>query len=229
MGLRSGLIVGFSIPVSFLFSLIFIHQLGYTFNFMVMFGMLLGLGMLIDGAIVVTEYADRKMTEGFDRRGAYSLAAKRMFWPVVASTATTLAAFLPLMFWPGIAGKFMRYLPVTVFTVLSGSLLYALVFGPVLGSIFGKAGTRDKTATDTLKQLEEGDPTKLNNLTGLYARFVSITSRYAVVTLSVIFTMLISIFWAYGKYGQGMIFFSDADPKFAQITVRARGERGWEC
>ena len=223
MGLRSGLIVGLSIPVSFLFSLIFIYLLGYTFNFMVMFGMLLGLGMLIDGAIVVTEYADRKMTEGFDRRGAYSLAAKRMFWPVVASTATTLAAFLPLMFWPGIAGKFMHYLPVTVFTVLSGSLLYALVFGPVLGSIFGKAGARDKTAIDTLKQLEEGDPTKLNNLTGWYARLLSISSRYAVVTLSIILTILISIFWAYGKYGQGMIFFSDADPKFAQITVRARG------
>lgn len=223
MGLRSGIIVGISIPVSFLFSLIFVYLLGYTFNFMVMFGMLLGLGMLIDGAIVVTEYADRKMTEGFDRRGAYSLAAKRMFWPVVASTATTLAAFLPLMFWPGIAGKFMRYLPVTVFTVLSGSLLYALVFGPVLGSIFGKPGTRDKKATDTLKQLEEGDPTKLNNLTGMYARLLSYTSRYAVVTLSVIFAMLLTIFWAYGKYGQGMIFFSDADPKFAQIIVRARG------
>ena len=89
---------------------------------MVMFGMLLGLGMLIDGAIVVTEYADRKMIEGYNRRGAYILAAKRMFWPVTASTATTLAAFLPLMFWPGMSGKFMQYLPVTVFTVLSGSL-----------------------------------------------------------------------------------------------------------
>ena len=223
MGFRSGLIVGISIPVSFLFSLIFVYLLGYTFNFMVMFGMLLGLGMLIDGAIVVTEYADRKMTEGFDRRGAYSLAAKRMFWPVVASTATTLAAFLPLMFWPGIAGKFMRYLPVTVFTVLSGSLFYALVFGPVLGSIFGKTSTRDQAAANTLKQLEEGDPTKLNNLTGWYAKLLALSSRYAVVTLSIIFAILATTFWAYGKYGQGMIFFSDADPKFAQITVRARG------
>ena len=78
MGIRSGLIVGMAIPVSFLFSLIFIYLLGYTFNFMVMFGMLLALGMLIDGAIVVTEYADRKMTEGFDRQSAYAMAAKRM-------------------------------------------------------------------------------------------------------------------------------------------------------
>ena len=76
MGIRSGLIVGFGIPASFLFSLIFIYLLGYSFNFMVMFGMLLGLGMLIDGAIVVTEYADRKMIEGYNGRDAYLAAAK---------------------------------------------------------------------------------------------------------------------------------------------------------
>ena len=223
MGLRSGIIVGIGIPVSFLFSLIFIYLLGYTFNFMVMFGMLLGLGMLIDGAIVVTEYADRKMTEGFERRAAYSLAAKRMFWPVTASIATTLAAFLPLMFWPGVPGKFMRYLPVTVFTVLSGSLLYALVFGPMLGALFGKAGAKDDAAMETLKQLEDGDPTKLKSLTGLYARLLSYASRYALVTISLVVATLVTTFWAYGKYGQGIIFFSDSDPKFAIATVRARG------
>jgi multidrug efflux pump len=223
MGLRSGIIVGIGIPVSFLFSLIFIYLLGYTFNFMVMFGMLLGLGMLIDGAIVVTEYADRKMTEGFEPRAAYSLAAKRMFWPVTASVATTLAAFLPLMFWPGIPGKFMRYLPVTVFTVLSGSLLYALVFGPMLGALFGKAGARDDAAMETLKQLEDGDPTKLKSITGLYARLLSYASRYALVTISLVLVTLVTTFWAYGKYGQGVIFFSDSDPKFAIATVRARG------
>ncbi len=223
MGLRSGIIVGIGIPVSFLFSLIFIYLLGYTFNFMVMFGMLLGLGMLIDGAIVVTEYADRKMTEGFESRAAYALAAKRMFWPVTASIATTLAAFLPLMFWPGIPGKFMRYLPVTVFTVLSGSLLYALVFGPMLGALFGKAGAKDDAAIETLKQLEDGDPTKLNSITGLYARLLSYASRYALVTISLVLMTLVTTFWAYGKYGQGVIFFSDSDPKFAIATVRARG------
>ena len=84
MGFRSGVIVGMGIPVSFLFSLIILAYIGFTFNFMVMFGMLLALGMLIDGAIVVTEYADRKMTEGLPRQQAYSIAAKRMFWPVVA-------------------------------------------------------------------------------------------------------------------------------------------------
>lgn len=223
MGLRSGIIVGIGIPVSFLFSLIFVFLLGYTFNFMVMFGMLLGLGMLIDGAIVVTEYADRKMTEGFDRRAAYAMAAKRMFWPVVASVATTLAAFLPLMFWPGVAGKFMRYLPVTVFTVLIGSLVYALLFGPVLGALFGKPGARDPKAVATLKELEDGDPTRLGGFTGAYARVLARASRYAFVTVGLVLTMLAATFWAYAEYGRGIVFFNDAEPKFAEIAVRARG------
>jgi multidrug efflux pump len=223
MGFRSGIIVGLGIPVSFLFALIFIYLLGYTFNFMVMFGMLLGLGMLIDGAIVVTEYADRKMTEGFERQSAYAMAAKRMFWPVTASIATTLAAFLPLMFWPGIAGKFMRYLPVTVFTVLIGSLVYALLFGPVLGALFGKAGTKDAKAIATLRQLEDGDPTTLRSVTGMYARLLAFSTRYAFVTLAVVLGVLVTTFWAYGEYGRGMTFFSDADPKFAEVSVYARG------
>ncbi|MDP6376280.1 MAG: efflux RND transporter permease subunit [Pseudomonadales bacterium] len=223
MGFRSGVIVGLSIPISFLFSLIFIYLLGYTFNFMVMFGMLLGLGMLIDGAIVVTEYADRKMTEGFDSRSAYALAAKRMFWPVTASIATTLAAFLPLMFWPGISGKFMRFLPVTVFTVLSGSLLYALVFGPTLGSIFGRAGSRDDKAMNTLKQLEDGDPTQLSSITGVYARILEFCARYSALTLAITLMVLFTTFWAYANYGKGMTYFTDSEPMFAQVTVRARG------
>ena len=223
MGFRSGLIVGLGIPVSFLFSLIFIYLAGYTFNFMVMFGMLLGLGMLIDGAIVVTEYADRKMTEGFQPRSAFALAAKRMFWPVTASIATTLAAFLPLIFWPGISGKFMRYLPVTVCTVLAGSLLYALAFGPVLGARFGRAGARDARAAANLRQLEKGDPTQLQSLTGRYARLLSFATRHAWATLGLTLALVLGVFWAYSQLGSGFIFFTDAENRFASVTVRARG------
>ena len=223
MGFRSGIIVGASIPVAFLFALIFIHQLGYTFNFMVMFGMLLGLGMLIDGAIVVTEYADRKLVEGFDRRDAYTLAVDRMFWPVTASVATTLAAFLPLIFWPGVAGKFMRYLPVTVFAVLSGSLLYALVFGPTIGSLVGRASRRNQRAVADLKQLESGDPTQLAGVTGAYARLLTLASRYAVVTMAITILTLIISFGLFYARGTGMTFFTENDPTFAHINVRARG------
>ena len=223
VGLRSGLIVGAAIPVSFLFALIFIWMLGYTFNFMVAFGMLLGLGMLIDGAIVITEYADRKMAEGLDPRRAYADSAKRMFWPVTASVATTLAAFLPLLFWPGVAGKFMRYLPVTVFFVLTGSLLYALVFGPTIGALFGKPSARDERSRRTLIQLEEGDPLRLPGFTGLYARMVAFTSRHAGVTLLATVLILVGSFYSYGQFGRGMTFFSDTDPSFARVSVRARG------
>ena len=153
MGFRSGLVVGLGIPFSLLFSVTIIYLLGYTFNFMVMFGMLLALGMLIDGGIVVTEYANRMMSEGMDHRRAYVEAVNRMFWPVTASTATTLAAFLPMLFWPGVSGQFMGYLPVTVFTVLIGSLLYALLFGPVLGTLFGKPSMHDAQMLETQRIL----------------------------------------------------------------------------
>ena len=223
IGLRSGLIVGAAIPVSFLFALIFVWVLGYSFNFMVMFGMLLGLGMLIDGAIVVTEYADRKMAEGLPPREAYANAASRMFWPVAASVATTLAAFLPLIFWPGVAGKFMRYLPITVFFVLTGSLLYALVFGPTIGSLIGKASARDERLRRTLRQLEDGDPTELRGFTGTYARLIRRTCRHAGFTVLATVAILAVTFFAYSQFGRGMSFFSDSDPAYAQVSVRARG------
>ena len=223
MGFRNGVIVGLAIPSSFLFALIFVYLVGYSFNFMVMFGMILGLGMLIDGAIVVTEYADRKMIEGHEKQEAYILAANRMFWPVTASIATTLAAFLPLMFWPGISGQFMRYLPVTVFMVLSGSLLYALIFGPTIGSIIGKAGEQNDESKRQLKSLEHGDPRELRTVTGFYARALSFTARHSVSTLLVTLAMVTSVFWAYGEYGKGMIFFSDTDVRMLRLEVKARG------
>ena len=223
IGLRSGLIVGAAIPVSFLFALVFVWALGYTFNFMVAFGMLLGLGMLIDGAIVITEYADRKMAGGMDPRTAYANAAKRMFWPVTASVATTLAAFLPLIFWPGVAGKFMRYLPVTVFFVLTGSLLYALLFGPTIGALVGKPSVRDDRTRRTLIQLEEGDPRELSGVTGWYVRLLTATCRNPGITLLATALVLAGSFWAYQQFGRGMTFFSDSDPSFARVVVRARG------
>jgi multidrug efflux pump len=223
MGFRSGVIVGLGIPVSLLFSVTIVYLLGFTFNFMVMFGMLLGLGMLIDGAIVVTEYADRKMSDGMNHRQAYSQAVRRMFWPVVASTATTLAAFSPLMFWPGVSGQFMRYLPITVFTVLLGSLLYALLFGPVLGTLFGRPSGHSKKDVEMSHLLEQGDPTQLPTVTGRYARFLEKVCGNSIGTLGIIFFALFTIFWAYGKFGVGTIFFSNAEAQYFQVSVLARG------
>lgn len=223
MGFRSGLVVGLGIPFSLLFSVTIIYLLGYTFNFMVMFGMLLALGMLIDGGIVVTEYANRLMSEGMDHKEAYTSAVQRMFWPVTASTATTLAAFLPMLFWPGVSGQFMGYLPITVFTVLIGSLFYALLFGPVLGTLFGKPSMHSTEALDAQRVLETGDPTQLQTLTGRFARFMTAVCYRPVLTMTIVFGILTGVFWAYGKYGSGTIFFSDADPQFIQVSVLGRG------
>lgn len=138
LGLRSALLVGLAIPTSFMIGFLILGGMGYTVSNMVMFGLVLTVGMLVDGAIVMTEYADRKISEGMEDKEAYIRAARLMFWPIVSSTATTLAAFLPMLMWPGVAGEFMSYLPIMVIIVLSASLLTAMVFIPVTGAIFAQ-------------------------------------------------------------------------------------------
>ncbi|MCB1345962.1 MAG: efflux RND transporter permease subunit, partial [Rhodobacteraceae bacterium] len=138
LGTRTALLVGFSIPSSFLLSFILLGIMGVTISNIVMFGLILAVGMLVDGAIVVAEYADSQIAEGKGPMAAYTAAAKRMFWPVVSSTATTLCAFLPMLFWPGVAGEFMGMLPITLIFVLSSSLIVALIFLPILGGVTGR-------------------------------------------------------------------------------------------
>ena len=136
LGVRSALLVGLAIPTSFMVGFLMLAGLGYTVNIMVMFGLVLTVGMLVDGAIVMVEYADRKIAEGMEDKEAYIRAAKLMFWPIISSTATTLAAFLPMLMWPGVAGEFMSYLPIMVIIVLTAALVTATVFIPVTGGIF---------------------------------------------------------------------------------------------
>ena len=142
LGLRNGLLVGLSIPISFSVGFMILGIFGMTINMMLLFGMVLTVGMLVDGAIVVSEYAHRKLTEGMPPTEAYRRAAQLMFWPVLSSTATTLAAFLPLLLWPGVPGKFMSYLPIMVIIVLSASLMTALVFLPVCGTLSSLIASR---------------------------------------------------------------------------------------
>ena len=107
-------------------------------NIIVLFSLILVAGMLVDGVIVTTEYADRRIGQSVPRKQAYREGALRMSWPIIASAITTLMVFLPLLFWPGIVGGFMKYLPITVICVLSASIVMALVFVPVLGGLIGK-------------------------------------------------------------------------------------------
>ncbi len=133
LGLRTGLLVGIAIPGSMMIGIVFLYAYGATMNIVVMFSLILASGMLVDGAIVVTEYADRQIARGMARIDAYVAAAKRMALPIISSTATTLVVFAPLLFWPGVIGSFMGYLPLTLIVTLSGSLLMAMIFVPILG------------------------------------------------------------------------------------------------
>lgn len=152
LGSRAALLVGFAIPTSFLLCFAFLAVMGISVSNIVMFGLILAVGMLVDGAIVVVEYADKRIAEGSGPMHAYVEAAQRMFWPVVSSTATTLCAFLPMLFWPGVPGEFMGMLPVTLIFVLSASLVVALIYLPVMGGVTGRLSRAFGVASDALRR-----------------------------------------------------------------------------
>lgn len=152
LGTRAALLVGFSIPTSFLLCFVLLGLMDITISNIVMFGLILAVGMLVDGAIVVVEYADKRIEEGVGPMTAYTEAAKRMFWPVVSSTATTLCAFLPMLFWPGVPGQFMGMLPVTLIFVLSASLVVALIYLPIMGGVSGRLSRQFENASAVLRQ-----------------------------------------------------------------------------
>ena len=219
MGFRVSMLVGLSIPFCFLMTYLTLYLLGYEVNFLVMMGLLLGMGMLIDGSIVVTEYADRKISEGLSRLEGYRLASKRMFTPVLASVGTTIAAFIPLIFWPGYTGQFMRYLPITVSIVLASSLFYSLVLIPVLGSYFGQSSSSLKLGKDSDKT---GEPLfdKLSEYYGKLTKiFVKNPGETIILTLAVLFTIVTT----YSFYGKGTVYFAIVDPVKAELTIRGRG------
>ena len=178
LGWRSALFVGWAIPASFLIAFFLFFVQGETINMMILFGLILSVGVLVDSAIVIIEYADRKMDEGLPRREAFQIAGERMFWPIVSSTATTLAAFIPLLFWETITGKFMSYFPRTMIYVLTASKLMALIFLPTLGAIIGFKPKKKENSNAALLAGADGDPSKLTGFTGIYVKFIRQLIRF---------------------------------------------------
>ncbi|WP_112323273.1 efflux RND transporter permease subunit [Oceanibium sediminis] len=175
LGVRSALLVGFAIPTSFLLCFATLAVFEISISNIVMFGLILAVGMLVDGAIVVVEYADKRIRSGTGPMTAYREAAKRMFWPIISSTATTLCAFLPMLFWPGVAGEFMGALPVTLIFVLFASLIVALIYLPVVGGVAGRmsrALNRGTTALRNSLPLMARAVLTLIPLAGLYQGFL---------------------------------------------------------
>ncbi len=224
LGFRAASLVGVSIPGSFLLGILAIASFGATINMMVLFALIMAVGLLVDGAIVVTELADRRLAEGMQRHDAYSSAARRMSLPIIASTCTTLAAFVPLVFWPGMIGEFMKFLPITLVAVLSASLLMALVFVPTLGSIFGKTGAIDDEARRNLGAAETGDLDTVSGLTGSYIRFLKKSLRRPWLNVGAVSAMLAVIYLAFFAFGRGVELFPDIEPEFANLDIHARGD-----
>jgi len=208
LGGRASLFIGIAIPTSFLAGILVLQLAGFTVNIVVLFSLILAVGMLVDDAIIVSEFAERRLAEGMEPHAAYSLAAKRMAGPVIAATATRVAAFSPLLFWPGIVGEFMKYLPLTLIATLSASLVAALIFTPTLGAMLGRPGNPEEN------HLGEGGP---------YMRAVKIAIRHPLVTLGLVVVLLFAIFQAYGRFGHGVEFFPDVEPDYGLVQVRARG------
>ena len=224
LGIRSAMLVGVAIPGSFLMGILLIGAFGLTINMMVLFALIMAVGMLVDGAIVVTEMADRRMAEGESSRDAFARAATRMAWPIIASTGTTLAAFLPLAFWPGMAGEFMKYLPITLIAVLSSSLLMALIFVPTLGSIFGKTGANSDEARRNLAAAETGDLDTVTGVTGSYIRFLKYSLRAPWRNVGLVLGLLVAIYIAFFVFGKGVERFPSVEEPFAMVDIHARGD-----
>ncbi|MBM3600773.1 MAG: efflux RND transporter permease subunit [Alphaproteobacteria bacterium] len=215
LGLRATALVGIAVPGSFLAGILLLSVMGLTVNVVVLFGLIFAAGNVVDGAIVVSEYADRKIAEGMARRDAYALAAKRMAWPIIASTATQLAAFAPLLFWPGVVGQFMKFLPITQFVTLLAALAMALIFIPVLGAFMG--GKTAQEPSETRPAVDSGAFTRL------YLRLLGRAVDHPLKTLALATALLVGVQWTYANHGQGVQFFPDIEPERAVIHVHARG------
>lgn len=224
LGVRTAFLVGVSIPGSFLTGLLVLSVFGLTINIVVLFSLIMAVGMLVDGAIVVTEFADRRMQEGAPRREAYRDAAKRMAWPITASTATTLAAFAPLLFWPDVTGEFMKYLPLTLIATLTASLAMALLAVPVLGSLIGRPQHVTSAQREKMVALHDGDFSKATGITKLYFHTLDIAIKHPLKILFSAILLAVGVGFTYAKAGLGAEFFPEVDPPFFTVKVRSYGD-----
>ena len=138
LGTRNAMFVGIAIPLSMFMTFLILGAFGMTINFVILFSLIMALGMLVDNGIVVVENVYRLMEEGYAPWEATKMGVGEVAMPIISSTSTTLAAFLPLAFWPGLMGEFMKYLPITLIITLGSSLFVALVINPVLIATFMK-------------------------------------------------------------------------------------------
>lgn len=209
---RSALFISLAIPYSMFMTFLLLWAMGITLNMVVLFSLVLALGMLVDNGIVIVENIYRHMQEGKSRLQAAREATDEVAWPVVTSTLTTLGAFVPMMFWPGIMGKFMYFLPLTVILVLSGSLLVALIINPVLSARYQKV----KTASS--KAAQGGG---LPWVKVLYRAILLWALDHRWIVLAGAFLGLAGSGVLFASLGKGVEFFPEVEPKHAFVFLKA--------
>jgi len=207
LGWRPSTIVALIIPLSMLITFFLVQALDYTLNMVVLFSLVLVLGMLVDNAIVIVENIYRHLQLGYARTEAAILGAREVAWPVITSTFTTVCAFFPMIFWPGIIGDFMKYLPITLTLGLLASLFVGLIFNPVVCSVW--AGTRHSPRRKRHWFLDG------------YRRVLQLGLQNPGLVLFLALGLLFGVATVYGKIGPGTEFFPETDPERAVVDIRA--------
>ena len=207
LGWRPSMIVALIIPLSMMITFFLVQMLGYTLNMIVLFSLILVLGMLVDNAIVIVENIYRHLQMGYGRMEAAILGAREVAWPITTSTFTTVCAFFPMIFWPGVMGDFMKYLPITLTLGLLASLFVGLIFNPVICSVWAgnshKPRQKDHWFVRGYRHVQE---LGLNN---------------PGTAIFLAFCLLVGLAMLYGKIGSGTEFFPDEDPERAIVDIRA--------
>ncbi len=227
MGVRNAVIVSLAIPFSMLLSFIVLHALGITLNMVVLFSLTLALGMLVDNAIVIVENIFRYMEQGVPRIDSAMKATSEVAKPVIASTLTTVAAFSPMLFWPGIMGEFMSYLPMAVIITLSSSLFVALVINPALAAIFLRLPRdnrflKDNANAEEIEKAGEAPITVRGPLLKFYQRLLNSALNHRLAVLSISFLTVISmimIWYVHIGIEKPIEFFPDIDPHNIYINL----------
>jgi multidrug efflux pump len=212
LGFRTSVLVGLSIPSSFFLGVLILHFCGITMNMVVLFSLIMSIGMLVDGAIVVTEYAEKNIEKGMRSKQAYLDAAKKMFTPIFSSTLTTIVAFAPLLKWPSMTGQFMHYLPLTLITLLSCSLLVSIVFIPTIGYMFVK----DKK----IKKVKS----KNSKAQYYYKKLLLLTIDNPKKTIATLFLTCVISFTLFINFNAGSEFFPEVDSEYTTVEIKLDGD-----
>lgn len=208
LGALNASFVGMSIPLAMVMAMSILQILGITLNFIVLFALIVALGMLVDNSVVIVEGTYRLMQEGAPREEASIQASKELGGPLISSTLTTLAAFAPLLFWPGVTGEFMGYFPKLLIITLSASLFIAIVINPVFTARYMRLRKPKKNP-------------RPNHFMRGYVWVLKTAVRWRYLTVGLTMLLFVLTMMAYGKLGKGVIFFSNEDPRAYTIEVRA--------